>query len=250
MREHVRLRFPRLSVMDSFQIFSVSFNRADHAIDFVDEKLTILSDYLGIDVSLLRSDYEDLRVAVTHAQHNKKLEGEIAIYDYVLTHFRHEQKDMKLLDAVQVWFVIQAQNGQLERDFSTKRRLEDRLKGHFTPQVLDQRLRIRANGPDPDHLWQVTKDGIRYEDAVVQVAHATLAKHGSTPQKRQLGMQEVLAEGMPAQRKQRKDTGGTHKTATEKPDHTREPLVSRNVDGEPEADVVLIDAEPVVLDGI
>ena len=63
-------------------------------------------------------------------------------------------------------------------------------------------------------------------------------------------MQEVLAEGMPAQRKQRKDTGGTHKTATEKPDHTREPLVSCNVDGEPEADVVLIDAEPVVLDDI
>ena len=107
---------------------------------FVDEKLTILSDYLGIDVSLLRSDYEDLRVAVTHAQHNKKLEGEIAIYGYVLTHFRHEQKDMKLLDAVQVWFVIQAQNGQLERDCSTKRRLEDRLKRHLTHQMLDQRL--------------------------------------------------------------------------------------------------------------
>ena len=53
-REYVRLRFPRLSVMDSFQIFSVSFNRANHAIDFVDEKLAILSDYLCIDVSLLR----------------------------------------------------------------------------------------------------------------------------------------------------------------------------------------------------
>ena len=100
----MRLRFPRLSVMGSFQVFSVSFNRANHAIDFVDEKHTILSNYLGIDESLLRSDYEDLRVAVAHAQDNKKLEGKIAIYDYALTHFRREQKDMKLLDAVQVWF--------------------------------------------------------------------------------------------------------------------------------------------------
>ena len=93
-------------------------------------------------------------------------------------------------------------------------------------------------------------DGIRYEDAVVHVAHATFAKYGSTPEKRQRGMQELLAEGMPAQRKQRKDTAGTHKTATEKPDHTWEPLVSRNVDGEPDADVELIDAEPVVMDDI
>ena len=38
---------------------------------------------------------------------------------------------MKLIDMVQVWLTVQAQNGDLERFFPHKRRMEDRLKAAF-----------------------------------------------------------------------------------------------------------------------
>ena len=252
LRDHVQLRFPRLPVMDAFQIFAASFNRGSHSRDFVDEKLIVLAEYLGHDISVLRSEYEELRVAVTRAQVDKKFEGDIAIYDDVLTCLRAEEKDFKIIEAVQLWLVIQAQNAELERDFSTKRRLEDRLKGAFTPKVLDQRLRIRACGPDPDTLWEAKPDGLHYDDCVVQVAQATLGTQREAPKKRQVSMAEAMADGMPAKRKPRCDTGGSHKPPQALPDHTREALVPREV-GSGDEDVLepaSVDAEPLVLDDI
>ena len=184
LRDHVRLRFPRLPVMESFQIFSASFQRGSHSLDFVDEQLSVLADYLGQDVALLRSEYEELQVAVANAKTDRKIEGDIAIYDYVLTNFRKGEKDFKIFEAVHVWLVIQAQNAELERDFSTKRRLENRLKGTFIPKVLDQRVRIRVCGPDPDSLWKATHDGLLYADCVVQVAKEMFGTQRDAPQKR------------------------------------------------------------------
>ena len=230
LKDQIKLRFPKLEVMSAFEVFDVDFKRAERDTDFVDEKLAVLGKYLGVDDALLRDEYSELWAAVSEAKDSKKITGNLAVYDHVLTAFRNDNKKMRILSAASVWLVIQAQNGQLERDFSAKRRLEDRLKGGFTPKVLDQRLRIRVNGPDPDDLWSLTADGLRYEDLIVRIARATMGKHyGSAGRdKRQRSLEEILAEGMPAQKKPRADKGGSHKPPVPRPDHAREALMSED----------------------
>lgn len=63
-------------------------------------------------------------------------------------------------------------------------------------------------------------------DLVVKVAQATLGADRDGAKKRQKSLDETFAEGMPAERKQRSDTGGTHKEQVPRPDHTLDSLPS------------------------
>ena len=126
---------------------------------------------------------------------------------------------MHILPAFHVWFVLQAQNGSLERNFAHKRRMDDRLKGNWTPKCVDERLRVQCNGKDPLRLARADTGGsIWHDDLIVAAAADSTPKERQSPNKRQLPLAEVIACGS-GQRKQRTDRGGTHKTRVAADDH-------------------------------
>ena len=128
--DQVQDRFPELPVLGACSLFSADFDRAKISKDVVDKKLKILAEHLAIDVPSLETEFDDLMVEVAHV----KEEGcttTASVWGRVLAHYISTGKQAKLLEVVMMWFALQAQNGSLEKNFSHKRRLQDRSQGGF-----------------------------------------------------------------------------------------------------------------------
>ena len=221
--EQIDLRFPQLPVLSTYSLFSADFDRAKVKKDVLDQKLRILADHLAYDFATCSKEFDDLMDEVASAKAEFGFKAEKELWGCVLPRLEANHKQMRLTEAVQLFFVLQCQNGTLERNFSHKRRMEDRLQGGWSPQGVDAHLRIQLEGLPPRDLLTYGDAGPKYNDDLVRVAHALAPKMRSSPQKNQLSLAESMQAEPPA-KKIRKDKGHLHKPPSPNRMHATEVL--------------------------
>jgi len=221
----VHVRFPRLQLHEAWSIFHVDFVEADGTSEYVDTQLAYLSEYYGEPLATLQAEFrEELSPAIAQAK-DAGLKGNIAVWDRILTSFRNQGLALSILRPVEDWFMLQCSNGQLERNFLALRQQEERCRGNWGADSMDERLRIRLahDGPsldptkncveiDPVSTMEIRRPRNKYHDAIVDATHQVTPKNKSSPKKRQQSLAELcLNDGVP-QRKRRDDKGGKHPT--------------------------------------
>ena len=223
------MRFPQMQVLSTFMLFSVTFNRAQVKKEVVDTKLRILSDHLAYDLAICQSEFDDLMDEVTVAK-SKGMATDMDLWGHLLPRLESRDVQMRLVEAVHLFFCLQCQNGTLERNFSHKRRQENRLQGGWSPEGVDARLRVRLEGLPPRELLTYADGGPQYHDDLVRVAHALTPKIRSSPQKNQLSLAEIVQSGAPV-KKARQDKGQSHKAGQPANSHASESLGVKAVAG-------------------
>ena len=140
----------RLPTLAAFKVFSPSFDKTKTTKETLDKYVARLADYTGCDRGRLSQDLDELLVEVAQAR-AEGLRTTRDIWSNILTTYRKEDKNPMILTAVYPWFALQAQNGTLERKFASKRMQEDRCKGPFKAEGLNERLLCQVSGPDTVH---------------------------------------------------------------------------------------------------
>ena len=219
--DQVEARFRMLPVFGACSLFAADFDPAKVSNTVIREKLTILADHLATDVSTLEQEFDEIKTHVAQAK-AEGLRTTETIWSLVLNDLQAMDKRIYMLEIIELWFALQVQNGTLERNFSHKKCLELSLKGGWTTEGMDDRLRIRLCGKHPRELITPTSIGtMYYHDDLVLVAKSSEPKVGNTPPSRKRTITECFGQ---APRQQRSDLGGKHKRPTASSTHATEEI--------------------------
>lgn len=120
LKEQIHCRFRKLEVLDMFNLFSpeISISSLDAAV--VDNWIKELSNYLAEDPVQIRRELDELLILMQRAK-NKRLQGKIDIWSCISTKVYRANHTMKVIEAVELFFVLSCQNASLERNFAHKK---------------------------------------------------------------------------------------------------------------------------------
>ena len=226
--EQVESRFRKLPVLGACSLFAPDFDPARVEQTVVQEKLTILAHHLAADVSTLEEEFDEIKTHVAHAK-AEGLRTTETIWGRVLNDLRALDKRVYMLEIIELWFALQVQNGSLERNFAHKKCLEERLKGGWSTEGMNDRLTIRLCGPHPRELITPTPIGKQYHDDLVLVAKDSEPKMGNTPSARKRTLSECFAAGIgQPPKQQRSDLGGKHARPSASSKHATDEITEQD----------------------
>ena len=148
-----------MQLLSTFMLFSVTFHRAQVKKEVIDTKLRILSDHLAYDWATCQSEFDDLMDEVTVDKNKFGMATDMDLWGHLLPRLESRDVQMRLVEAVHLFFCLQCQNGKLERSFSHKRRQDNWLQGGLSPECVDSRFRVRLEGLPPGSCSHIVMVG-------------------------------------------------------------------------------------------
>jgi hypothetical protein len=220
--QQIDLRFPQLKVLDTFKVFAPTFPMQTVPKETMDMYKTTLSEYLSCSFTQISEELDELLIDVEHAKADGH-ETILAIYNKIFTSYNKRNHEPAILQAAHLYYALNGQNGSLERKFSAKKMQAERLKGNFTAETVDERLRVQTLGPAPEDLICPVPGSktMKYDDLLVAACAATRSyvakntKFGGTKRQQTLG--ECAAKNELRKTKPRLEKGGTHAKASTEP---------------------------------
>jgi hypothetical protein len=203
------IRFPKKELLDALSaLLSSTAQPEKMAAPEKNKLLMLVAAHWGWDLKDVADSFEEYCV---HFE-DGRLQGYTGedLLDFTLTTLMRTHPSSKILQPAYVHFALRHQNATLERDFSKKRRNEDKNPGKMGTECLTQRLHIQSTGKAPDTMKTSTKTAQDFDPLIWGAAYDAMPKDRASPVKRQQTLEDIIElDAITGSRKKRKDAGTT-----------------------------------------